>query len=116
MSSVQSRWRWLVVLGFLGVLPAALPAGEAEAIQKLKDRGGRVVLFDEKAKERPVIGIDLCRATLTEAALRELSAFKSLRYIDLFPIQVTDSVLRGLREAGVLHALSWAAHHGLSRV
>lgn len=98
MRSAQVGWGWAVALGALAAIPGGTRAGEEEAIKKLKGSGGRVILTDEKVKGRPVVGIDLSRATLTEAGLKDLARVTSLTGISLNRRTVTDRGVAELRK------------------
>ena len=46
---------------------------EDQAVKPIQDLGGRITC-DQKAKGRPIVGVDLRRTKVTNAGLRELQA------------------------------------------
>ena len=73
----------------------------AEAIKKL--RGS--VMRDDKAAGKPVVLVDLRGTKATDADLKDLKEFKSLRTLDLFNTKVTDAGLKELKEIKSLRIL-----------
>jgi len=81
---------WLTYAGALGFLLGSAgqftlradEAAEARAIRLIEETGGTVTR-DEHAAGKPVIGVSLCGAKLTDDAVKCLSAFPQLRSLDL---------------------------------
>ncbi len=70
-------------------------AKQARAIAEIKKLGGKVTV-DEKSPDKPVIGVDLSRTKLTDAALEHLEGLTNLRSLDLTNSKVTDVGLKHL--------------------
>jgi internalin A len=92
-----------VLLGLL-VLAVAGRADEAAAVKAVEKLGGRVIV-DTKRPGKPVVGVDLDRTKVTDAALKELKELKSLRKLDLTNTKVTDAALKELKELKSLEVL-----------
>ena len=73
--------------------------GAVAFVEKL----GRQVIRDEGAPGKPVIGLNLGVTNVTDAGLKELSAFKNLKYLYLYGTNVTDA---GLKELSALKNLT----------
>jgi internalin A len=103
---VRQRWavRGGVVLGLL-VLAAAGRADEAAALRAIPLLGGKVTV-DDKQPGKPVVEVNLSQTKVTDAGLKELREFKSLRTLDLAYTQVTDAGLKELKELKSLQSLS----------
>jgi len=95
-------------LEILGVITA-----EDKAVAAITKLGGRIIR-DEKAAGKPVIEVNFTHAFATDAALKELAAFKQLQTLNLcFPspaagdlILVTDAGLKELKELRSLKSLN----------
>jgi hypothetical protein len=74
---------------------------EDAAVRAVERLGGRVVR-DERAKGRPVVGVDLHGTATTDADLKILLAFAHLRDLDLGQTRITDA---GLQRLGCLPEL-----------
>src|SRR5436190_17813763 len=84
---------------------AAVRADEAEdkAVKFVEKLDGRVTR-DEKATGKPVVTVSLNFAKLTDADLKELAAFKSLKTLRLVSVEkLTDA---GLKELAALSTLT----------
>ena len=84
-----------LVAGLVLVLGcAALHADSAEdrAVQAVMKWGGRITR-DEEAEGKPVVGVDLADTKVTDAGLKDLKHFKSLRTLNLWNAHnITDAV------------------------
>jgi hypothetical protein len=80
------------------LLGSAVLADEAEhrAVEAVEKLGGRLTR-DEKAADRPVIGLNLRYTRLNNAGLKELVGLKALRSLDLAHTKVSDTGLKELR-------------------
>jgi internalin A len=78
-------------------------AEEAAAVRAVDKLGGRVSV-DPKQPGKPVVGVDFGQTQVTDAALKELKAFKSLHTLRLYVARVTDAGLKELKE---LRSLQW---------
>jgi len=98
-----------VLAGCVLLLAAApLLADEAEdqAVKAVEKLGGKVKR-DDKDPAKPVVGVGLSGAKVTDAGLKELSALKELKELDLHACPgVTDAGLKnlvGLKELKTLY-------------
>jgi internalin A len=86
-----------LVLALVQLTTVSVRADEAEdkavkAIQKLGGKIGR----DDKAKNKPIVGVVLFNAQVTDAALKELAGLKQLQMLHLSDTKVTDAGLKYL--------------------
>jgi hypothetical protein len=68
---------------------------EDKAVEAIQNLGGRITR-DEKAKGKPIVGVDFARTKVTDADLKHLAALKQLRDLDLGLTQVTNAGLKHL--------------------
>jgi len=92
------------VLTLLVLARSGLRADEAvdRAVRAVVERGGRVTR-DEKAKGKPVIGVELSFTEVTNAGLKELATLQTL---DFPQTKVTDAGLKELTGLKTLQALT----------
>jgi hypothetical protein len=57
-------------------------AEQARAIAAIKELGGRIVV-DDKSSDNPVVSVDLTRAQVTEAGLKQLRSLTTLQSLNL---------------------------------
>jgi hypothetical protein len=100
---IMAGQQWAVAGGVLLGLLAVEPAGradEATAVQAGEKLGGRVTV-DAKQPGKPVVEVDFYnREAVTDAGLKLVKEFKSLRTLVLDGTGVTDA---GLRATGQNH-------------
>ena len=92
------------MLGLL-FLAAAGRADEAALVKAIETLGGKVTV-DDKQPGKPVVGVNLRSTDFTDAGVKELKQFKSLRTLDLSQTKVTDAGLKELKEFKNLQALN----------
>src|ERR1700687_868381 len=102
------RQRWTVVggvvLGLL-LLTVAGRADDAAVVKAVEKLGGKVTV-DVKRPGKPIVGVDLKGARITDAELKELKDLKELRELNLFGTPVTDAGLKELKDLKNLQTLS----------
>jgi hypothetical protein len=107
MAFVRS-WRCLgLTIGLVGMLTsAALFADQAEnqSIKAVEKLGG-VISRDDKARGKPIVGVDLGATEVTDAALKELAGLRQLRKLSLASTQVTDAGLKAVARLRTLQTL-----------
>jgi hypothetical protein len=100
--------RGMALLALLCILclSTQVRAGDAEdkAVEAIKKLGGSV-MRDDNAAGKPVVRVDLRDTKATDADLKDLKEFKSLRTLDLFNTKVTDAGLKELKEIKSLRLL-----------
>src|SRR6266508_5028132 len=91
-----------LIAGLMLILGSAVlhadPAAD-KAVQAVLKWGGRITR-DEDAEGKPVVGVDLgASQKVTDAGLKELKHFKSLRTLNLWNANnITDAGLKELKE------------------
>ena len=99
--------RHIVLLMILAVGLAGCGQSQADqeekAVNAIHQLGGEV-LRDEKLPGRPVFGVNLSGAKVTDSDLKDLRGFKGLRTLLLEGTQITDAGLKDLKE---LKGLRW---------
>src|SRR5262245_48052181 len=96
MKSVRLMATVLVLLVATGTLRA--DEAEERAVKAVRELGG-VVWRDEQAPGQPVVRVLLGGSQVTDAALKEVAAFKNLQTLNLPNTAVTDA---GLKELATL--------------
>jgi hypothetical protein len=97
----------MALLALLCILCSSAPVradAEDKAVEAIKKLGGSV-MRDDNAAGKPVVRVDLRGTKTTDADLKELKEFKSLRTLDLFNTKVTDAGLKELKEIKSLRIL-----------
>ena len=84
--------------------------GQAKAIAAIEKLGGRVTV-DEKSPGKPVVGVRLSDANVTDADLEHIEALTNLRRLDLFRTKVTDVGLEHLTGLTQLQTLDLSGDH-----
>jgi len=105
-----THWRAIRAVGVLALLvltDRGLRADDAEdkVAQAIKNLGG-VVKRDEMAVGKPVIEVSFYNTKATDADLKQLTALKSLKGINLTGTMVTDAGLKELAAIKTLEALN----------
>src|SRR5438552_2461631 len=89
----------LVGVGLLlACLSGAARADEASAVKAVENLGGKVTR-DDKLPGKPVIGVNLGGAKVTDAGLKELKDLKKLTLLWLRDTKVTDAGVADLQKA-----------------
>ena len=89
----------------LACLSGAARADEASAVKAVEKLGGKITR-DDKLPGKPVIGVDLYGAQVTDAGLKELKDLNQLTSLDLHQTQVTDAGLKELKDLKQLTSLN----------
>jgi uncharacterized protein YjbI with pentapeptide repeats len=100
---------WMQVLGLLlGVVASGCTANvnpeQAKAIAEIEKLGGKVT-FDEKSREKSVIGVNLSGTTVTDAGLEHLKGLTQLQELSLTDTKVSGAGLEHLKELTNLQRL-----------
>ena len=85
----------LAVSGFCLESSARADDAEDKAVAFVEKLGGYVVR-DEKVPGKPVVVVNMARARMTDAALKELASLKNLTTLYLHGTKVTDAGLKEL--------------------
>jgi len=95
----------VVFLSGLAALPTHARDGEADkALADIMGLGGRIER-DDKAADKPIIGINLGATAATDATLDELKSFDKVRRLLLNGTKITDAGLEKLKGLGGLQKL-----------
>ncbi len=96
----------LLVFAVVLLLTGRLSAGEHDAkVEKAAKALGGSIERDDRAKGKPITGVDLSLTGATDAALRGLAGLKNLRRLDLHETKVSDAGLKELVDLKNLHFL-----------
>src|SRR5262249_21300610 len=86
-----------LILALAPWMTVSIRADEAEdrAVKAIEKLGGRIIR-DEKAKGKPIVGVNLAATPVTDADLKALAGLKQLQRLDLRQTHVTDAGLKEL--------------------
>jgi hypothetical protein len=92
---------WMQVLGLLlGVVASGCTANvnpeQAKALAEIEKLGGKVT-FDEKSREKSVIGVNMSGTTVTDAGLEHFKGLSQLQELYLTDTKVTGAGLEHLK-------------------
>jgi hypothetical protein len=96
-----------LLLALTPLTPVCIRADEAEnkAVKVIEKMGGTITR-DKKAKDKPIVGVDLDNTIMTDAGLKHLVGLKQLRELYLRTTQVTDAGLKHLAGLKYLQTLA----------
>src|SRR5262245_61561848 len=95
---------WLILSGGVDSPLLSAQTAEEKAVQAIKKLGGTVVR-DDSVAGKPVVEVDLCLRSVSDANLSVLKPLKHLRRLDLNFSQVTDEGLKALKDFQSLQRL-----------
>ena len=100
------RWRLVCALPFGLLLASALGGCSAKpsVVDEVKQLGGKVVI-DEKSPGKPVIGVSLSQAPVTDAWLEHLKGQTQLQALNLAETPISDAGLEHLQGLTQLQSL-----------
>ena len=96
-----------LLLAFVPWSAVSVRADEAEdkAVKAIEKLNGKITR-DQKAKDKPVIGVYLSGPDVTDAGLKHLAGLKRLQHLKLYGTGVTDAGLKHLAGLKRLQHLS----------